>query len=101
MIASVNDHETMLSRTVPHGTVPHRRGSPDQYKMVPLTIVNSSIPLASNPIIIFSELIGICDAILSHTTSSHHIDDCEILQDSRGTLAVNRHIKIVVKSSTT
>ena len=41
------------------------------------------------------------DAISSHTTSSHHIDDHEMLQDSCGTLAVNRRIIIIVKSSST
>ena len=59
-----------------------------------------TVPLASSSTIIFSELIGICDAIPLCATSSHCIDNCEMLKDSCpcGTLAMNRHIEVVVKA---
>ena len=75
---------------VPLGSVPRRRGGPDQYRTVPLASVNSSIPFASSSTVILSELIGISDTIPSHSTSSHHVNDCEMLHDSCSTLAVNR-----------
>ena len=33
-----------------------------------------------------------------HSTFSHHTDNCEMLQDSRGTLAVNMRVKSSLKS---
>ena len=33
-----------------------------------------------------------------HSTFSHHIDNCEMLQHSHGTLAVNRCIKLSLKA---
>ena len=48
LLASVNAHGTVPSRTVPRGTVPHRRGGPDRYRTVPLASVNRSVPIASN-----------------------------------------------------
>ena len=66
-LASVNTHGTVLSRTVPHGMVPHTcmLGGPDQYKRVPLSSVNSGVPLMNGyaTCIIFSELIDIQGAV--------------------------------------
>ena len=99
-------HVTVPNQSVPLGSVPRRRGGPHRYGTVRLNSVNSSVPLANSSTIILSELIGIGDtipshsaSIPSHSTSSHHIHDCEMLQDSRNTLAVNRCTKSVVKSS--
>ena len=100
-LASVNADRTVPSRIVPHGTIPHRKGGPDWCRTVPLAGLNSSILLASSSTVIFSELIGVSDAILSHSTSSHHTDDCEMLQNSCGTLAVNRRIKSSLKQQHT
>ena len=50
---------------------------------------------------IFSELIGICDTIPTPSTCTFltiYIDNREMLQDSRGTLAVNRRIKSWLKA---
>ena len=99
--SNVNGRVTVPNRSVPLGSVPRRRVGPDWHGMVPLTSVNSSVPLASNSTVMFSGLIGVSDTAPSYSTSSHHIDNCEMLQDSRGTLAVNRRIEIVVKSSST
>ena len=97
--SDVNRCITVPNQSAPLGSVPRKRNGPDWYGMVPLASVNSSVLLASNYTVIFSELIGISDTIPSPSTSSHHIDDCEMLEDSCGTLAVKRRIKIVAKHS--
>ena len=102
LLASVNVHGTVPSSMVSRGTALHWRGGPDRCRMVPLTSVNSSVTLATSSAIIFTELIGICDTFPSHGRSSYYtdIDDHKMLQDSCGTLAVNRHVKIFSESST-
>ena len=97
--SNVNRRMTVPNRSILLGS--RRRGGPDWYGTVPLASVNSSVPLASSSTVIFSGLIGVSDTAPLHSTSSHHINDCEMLQDSRGALAVNRRIEIVGKSSST
>ena len=53
--SNVNGRIT-VPRSVPLESVPHRRGGPDWYEMVPLASVNSSILLASSSTV--SELIA-------------------------------------------
>ena len=60
---------TFPSRTVPRGTVPHKRDGPDRYRTVPVVSINNSVPLASSSTIIFGLFVDVRDVFLLHVFS--------------------------------